>query len=170
MPFTPFHFGPATLLKALVPRQFSLAVFCFAQIVTDVEVLVHMAAKDGVLHQHLHTYVGATVVAVFSFLVGKPVCDRAIGWWHRTPGLPLKEYYDPKPGIGYLPALTGAFIGTYSHVWLDSIAHPDVMPWAPFHTLNYSYHLIGPGAVHGLCFLLGVIGAVMCARLPKDRR
>ena len=145
MPFTPFHFGPAALLKAIVPRHFSFTVFCFAQVVTDVEVLVHMALKDGALHQHLHTYVGATGVALFSFLAGRPVCDRAIRWWRRTPDMPFKEYYDPQPGIPYIAALTGALIGTYSHVWMDSIVHPDVTPWAPFNTFNWNYHLIGPG-------------------------
>lgn len=169
MPFTPFHFGPAALLKSVAPRHFSFSVFCFAQVVTDIEVIVHMAIRDGALHRHLHTYMGATAVGLFSLFAGRPICDLTIRWWHRTPGLPLKEYYDPSPGISFAAALTGAFIGTYSHVFLDSIAHPDVMPWAPFHTFNRNYHLIGPGPLHGLCFVSGVIGAWLCARLPKGK-
>jgi hypothetical protein len=37
MPFTPYHFGPGALVKAIMPRHFSFTVFCFAQIVTDFE-------------------------------------------------------------------------------------------------------------------------------------
>lgn len=169
MPFTPFHFGPAALIKAIAPRHFSFSVFCFAQVVTDVEVIVHMALRDGAWHQHLHTYAGATGVGLFSLIVGRPLCDFALRWWQRTPDLPLKEFYNPSPGITFGAAFTGAFAGTYSHVFLDSIVHIDVMPWAPFHLFNRSYHLIGPGTVHGLCFLSGVLGAWLCARLPKGK-
>ena len=128
-----------------------------------------MALQDGALHQHLHTYPGATGVGLFSLLAGRPVCDHAIRWWQRTPGLPLKEYYDPAPGISFASAFSGAFIGTYSHVFLDSIAHPDVMPWAPFNHFNWNHHLIGPGTLHGLCLLCGIIGGWLCARLPKGK-
>ena len=51
----------------------------------------------------------------------------------------------------------------------SKVAHADVMPWAPFHTYNWNYHLIGPGALHGLCFVSGIIGAWLCARLPKGK-
>ena len=90
-------------------------------------------------------------------------------WWQRTPGLPLKEDYDPTHGIPCFAALTGAFIGSYSHVWLDSLMHLDVMPWAPLDRFNRNYDRISPGAIHGLCFLSGVIGAWLCAHLPKGR-
>jgi hypothetical protein len=35
MPFNPFHFGPGAAIKAVIPAQFSLVEFCYAQVVTD---------------------------------------------------------------------------------------------------------------------------------------
>ena len=168
MPFTPFHFGPAAVLKAVAPRHFSFGIFCFAQVVTDAEVLVHMARGGEALHQHFHTYLGATGAGLVSWLAGRPVCGAALRWWRKTDGLPLKEYYDPPPKITPLAAISGAFIGTYSHVFLDSLIYAEMTPLAPFSLANPVFGLIGPGALHGLCFVSGILGAWLCARLPKE--
>jgi len=44
MPFTPFHFGPAAALKAAAPAHFSFMVFCYAQVVTDLESGFYLSA------------------------------------------------------------------------------------------------------------------------------
>src|SRR5688572_12190096 len=108
MPFTPFHFGPGAAIKAVVPRHFSLGVFCFAQVLMDAEVLVYMARGGTQLHGWARTYVGAAVVAIVSILVGRPICEWSLRWWSSTPGLPLKELFNPRTKVTLIAACTGA--------------------------------------------------------------
>jgi len=59
MPFTPFHFGPGATVKGLSPRYFSFSVFCFAQVIMDLEVPFLMARNaDRRWHGWSHTLVG----------------------------------------------------------------------------------------------------------------
>jgi hypothetical protein len=86
MPFTPFHFGPGAAVKAVAPRYFSFTVFCFAQIVTDLETAYYMLRGEYPLHRWLHTYLGATIVAVLCSLIGRPICKVALRSTDRIDG------------------------------------------------------------------------------------
>ena len=169
MPFTPFHFGPGAVLKAAIPRHFSFSVFCFAQVATDIEVLAYMARGTDQLHGYFHTYVGAAGIGLFSVVVGRPVCRRFLRWWSSQPQVPLKEYYGGSAEISFTQAVGGAFIGSLSHVFLDSIMHRDIRPFLPFNNSNSIFGVIGPGALHLVCFLLAVVGTLICARIPKSK-
>jgi hypothetical protein len=162
MPFTPFHFGVGAALKAAAPRHFSLSVFCFAQVLTDTEVLFHMARGDALLHQHLHSPLGAALVGAVSFVVGRPACQWVLRWWHAA-DVQLKEYFDPAPGISQVAAITGAWLGSFSHVALDAIMHADVRPLSPWSEQNALLGLLGPGALHAACCSLGIAGILACA-------
>jgi membrane-bound metal-dependent hydrolase YbcI (DUF457 family) len=83
-------------------------------------------------------------------------------WWHAAE-VQLKEYFDPSPGISRVAAITGAFLGSFSHVVLDAILHADVRPASPWSDQNELFGLIGPGALHAACFLLGIAGILACA-------
>jgi hypothetical protein len=131
MPFTPFHFGLGAAVKAAVPRYFSLTVFCFAQIVTDCETAYHILRKEYPVHRLMHTYAGATGVAVFCVLVGRPACQLALRLWLAWRDAPFKRYFVTTARISLIAATMAAFIGTYSHVLLDSIVHDDVEPFRP---------------------------------------
>jgi len=161
MPFTPFHLGIGAAIKA-APRHFSFTVFTCAQILTDTEVLFHMANGDARLHQHLHTPVGAIAVGAVSFILARPLCERFLRWW-RVAKMPLKEFFDPTPEISRLAAFSGAFVGTFSHLVIDAIMHPEVRPLFPWTEENFLFGAVGPGALHLLCFLMGAVGAVICA-------
>ena len=128
MPFTPFHFGLGSAVKAVMPRHFSFTVFCFAQIVTDFETAYYFLRGEYPLHRCLHTYLGATVVAACCVLVGRPVCQAALRAWSRWRSAPFKHYFPVTDRISFASAVISAFIGTYSHVFLDSIMHADVEP------------------------------------------
>jgi len=66
MPFTPLHFGPGLLAKAVFPQFFWLASFLAANILIDIEVLVYLALDDPPLHRHLHTRTWAALSLVSS--------------------------------------------------------------------------------------------------------
>lgn len=63
MPVTPFHLGPAMVLKALAARWFSLGVFAVVQIAIDVEPVANIIAGRYPLHGAWHTIPGSLVVA-----------------------------------------------------------------------------------------------------------
>ena len=72
--------------------------------------------------------------------------------------------------IGLVSAVAGAFVGTYSHVLLDSIMHSDMQPLAPLSEVNGLRHGISVGALHLLCVLCGVCGALLMFAMFFVRR
>ena len=152
MPFTPLHMGPGTLLKALLQGSFSLMIFGWTQIVMDIQPLLVMLTGSGHLHGFSHTYLGASLLAVFSALSGKYLSEWVLVW----SGLAL-----PRLSIAWWVAVLSAFIGSFSHVLLDSIMHADVQPWFPFSEANALYQWLSLSALHQLCLYSGVVGAVL---------
>ncbi|MEJ2330800.1 MAG: hypothetical protein P8Z33_13300 [Gammaproteobacteria bacterium] len=161
MPFTPLHMGPGVLVKAVFQGGFSLMVFGWAQIVMDIQPLVVLLMADGHLHGFTHTYLGATLLALLSALTGKYLCEV---------GLRLLKMLRYVP-IRWPVAFVSAFVGTYSHVLLDSVMHADVQPFAPLSTANGLLNFVSPEALQWMClgtFLLG--GAVWLAMELRFRR
>jgi hypothetical protein len=62
------------------------------------------------------------------------------------------------PAIPPLAAWTGALLGAWSHVALDSIMHPDMDPLWPFAPGNGLLGILSLDALHLLCVGLGVLG------------
>ena len=71
MPFTPIHMGPGIFLKGILQGSFSLMVFGWTQIVMDVQPLFVLISGEGHLHGFSHTYIGASLLAIFSGFTGK---------------------------------------------------------------------------------------------------
>src|SRR5258708_868462 len=109
MPFTPFHFGPGAAFKAAIPQYFSFTIFCFAQIVTDCETAYYMIRGEYPLHRWLHTFVGATGVAVFCVLVGRPICQFALRMWSAMRDGTSSFYFPTPPQISFRAVIIGAF-------------------------------------------------------------
>jgi hypothetical protein len=164
MPFTPFHFGLGAALKGAARGRFSFLVFCFAQVVMDTEVLVYMARGGNQLHGFFHTYLGALAVGFISVILGWPLCRRFLRWWSAEPHVPLKQYYAASSDISIGAAFTGAFVGSFSHVLLDSFMHGDMRPQWPFSEENQLFGAVSAGLLHLICFLLGIFGVFICAR------
>lgn len=167
MPFTPFHFGPGAAIKAVIPARFSFTLFCYAQVVTDLEPAYHMLRGQYPVHRFFHTYLGAAVVAAFCALTGRPLCEYLLRLW-RSPSLsPLNTLFTGPAKIQWAVAFLTAFVGTFSHVFLDSVMHPDITPMKPFTMANPMLHLISVGLLHVLCLVLGAVGAlVLSLRRP----
>jgi hypothetical protein len=156
MPFTLFHIGPGILLKALLQGSFSLMVFGWAQIVMDIQPLYVMLSNTTRLQLHgfSHTYLGATLLAVLSALSGKYLSEfglKVLGLSSITQ--PIKIVW----GIAFF----SAFLGTYSHVALDSIMHSDIQPYFPFATGNDLLGIIDMEQLHKFCIYSGVAGGII---------
>jgi hypothetical protein len=158
VPFTPFHFGPGAALKAAMQSRFSLTVFCYSQVVIDLETGCYLLRGEYPVHRFFHTYVGATLVGLVCALTGRPICQFAL----RALGGSVT--------IPWSLAFTSALIGTYSHVFLDSIMHPDVAPFRPFTAVNPTLDLVSVPLLHLLCVVLGVVGVLGYVILRRDDR
>jgi hypothetical protein len=163
MPFTPFHFGPGAALKAAAPSSFSFTIFCCSQVGMDLEPGYYILTNQYPVHRFFHTFSGATVVAAACAIVCKPLCQWALGIARELFGDTFGKLLGKSPVISWRTAFITAFIGTFSHVLLDSIMHSDMRPFAPF-TDSYPFLLlISSGALHLLCLFLGVAGVLVFA-------
>jgi len=163
MPITPFHFGPGAAIKAAAPSYFSFTVFCFAQVVTDCETAYYLFQGMYPVHRFFHTYLGATFVGFGSLIIGRPLCQWALrilnGWRDGSANsdIPIRS------------AVAGAFIGTYSHVFLDSIMHPDILPLMPFSPANPLRGIVSLYTLHLSCLILGCLGVIGLAIRSKTK-
>ena len=148
MPFTPLHMGPGLLVKALLQGSFSLMVFGWAQIIMDIQPLVVLLTGEGHLHGFSHTYIGATLIGIGSALTGKYAAEFGLRFIGEARYLP----------ISWPVTIISAFIGTFSHVLLDSVMHADVEPFAPFTLNNPFIGFLSIEALHKLCLYSGLLG------------
>ena len=151
MPFTPYHMGPGILIKALLQGSFSLMVFGWAQIIMDIQPLIVMLTGEGHLHGFSHTYLGASLLGIFSAFSGKYLSEFGlliIGISKRSN--PIK--------IAWWVVFLSAFIGTFSHVLLDSIMHADVEPFFPLTKHNQLWAILNYEQIHKLCLYSGILG------------
>ncbi|TRY28672.1 metal-dependent hydrolase [Aliiglaciecola sp. M165] len=153
MPFTPFHMGPGILIKSLLQGGFSLMVFGWSQIVMDIQPLVVLLSGEGHLHGFSHTYVGASLLAVFSGLTGKYLSELGLKILKMDFSFPIN--------ISWSVSFVSAFIGCFSHVLLDSIMHSDVEPFFPFSFHNEFLGLISVSTLHKVCLYSGLLGAAL---------
>lgn len=128
MPVTPFHFGPGAIIHALAPRHVSFIAFCAANVLVDFEPLYFMLTHQYPLHRFFHTFLGAGLVvgaALGLFLAARWCAARfwlpALFGWRE---------------LGMWEVALGAALGSYSHVFLDSVMHDEIRPFAPFSDAN----------------------------------
>ena len=153
MPFTPIHMGPGLLIKSLMQGSFSLMVFGYTQIVMDLQPLFVMISGEGHLHGFTHTYMGAILIAFFSATTGKYLSEFGLVVLRISPGTPIK--------ISWWVTFLSAFIGSFSHVFLDSIMHGDVQPFYPLSLVNNFQGIVSIDDLHKICMYSGLIGAVI---------
>jgi membrane-bound metal-dependent hydrolase YbcI (DUF457 family) len=73
--------------------------------------------------------------------------------------------------ISWTAAATGAFIGTFSHVLIDSVMHADMQPLAPLAEGNRLLWVVSPEVLHLICVGAGVVGLVgLAVRAAVARR
>jgi LexA-binding, inner membrane-associated putative hydrolase len=161
VPFTPFHMGPGIALKALAPRHFSLTAFGVTQVVIDVEPLVRILRGDAVLHGFTHTYLGATLIGAACAVLGKPLCQALLNLWKPDPEAPFLTWLRGEAVLSWHAVLLGAFVGTWSHVALDSVMHADVHPFRPWSDANGLLGALSLPALHRGCLLAGAAGALV---------
>lgn len=150
MPITPFHFGFGAALHGTAPKTVSFLAFCATNVLIDIESLYNLIHRRDQVHAFLHTYVGASLVAV-----GTLCLFIVMRWFASRFWLPnLLAWRD----LNIRQVSVGAAMGAYSHVIFDSIMHSDIRPFAPFSETNDLYGVISLTELHLLCLGLAVFG------------
>jgi membrane-bound metal-dependent hydrolase YbcI (DUF457 family) len=153
MPITPFHFGPGALIHAVAPKKISFIAFCTANVLIDIEPLYYMLTQQWHLHRFFHTFIGASLVALATialFLIclkcsNKFFLPNVFGWQN----------------LKLTAVAIGAVLGTYTHIFFDSIMHSDMQPFAPWSDKNPLLHLIALDTLHLACLGAGVLGVLL---------
>lgn len=169
MPFTPLHFGPGFALKSVSGSWFSVAVFCFAQVLIDLEPGWYMLAGEDHIHRFLHTYLGATLAGL-AVAAAKPVWERALRLWNARLSPAQARWLGVPTGISWTGALSGGLLGGWSHVLLDSFMHADMRPMAPWDEGNALLFAVHVDTLYLGCALAGVAGlALLLFRRARKR-
>jgi|GEM_PF-330353 len=158
-------------IKAAMPSHFSIVVFGFTQIAFDLEVLWHLTQHDYPLHTFWHTYLGATIIAAVLTVLGKPTSQWIKGAWNRIAAQCRDADLTVVVPTTWIASFSGAFIGAFSHILLDSLFHPDIEPLQPWSSDNrLCGMMVDPHRVEAICILLGVIGLVWFFRHEIRKR
>jgi hypothetical protein len=161
VPVTPLHMGPAFVAKAAVGRHFSVLVFAFSQLAMDIEPIVRFLRHDRILHGFSHTYLGATLIGLVSLFAGRFIGQYLLRRFQADPQSAFLVWLHGPNEISWTAAATGAFFGTYSHVFLDSFMHDDMEPFAPWSSANGLLLRISVDSLHLVCVGSGLFGALL---------
>lgn len=112
MPITPFHFGLLAPLNHWLPGRVNNLSFITANILMDLEAILYWASSQPLPeHGYMpHSFYGATVVATFACLLG------------------IRSSGSPTIAGSWI---IGALLGAMSHVLLDMLVHPEMIPLYP---------------------------------------
>ncbi len=164
MPFTPYHLIAGVVVKAIRPRYFSWTIFVLVNVLIDTEGAYYLITKGVVAHKLFHTWVAATIIAIFCAILGRYVCELSLRIWNNVI---INQKYSPNliqmrssSKISKTSAWSSAFIGAYSHIFLDSFVAIDMKPYFPFSDKNHLLGLMSLQHIQYICiglFLFGVI-------------
>jgi hypothetical protein len=112
-------------------------------------------------HLFFHTILGATLIAVLCATLGKRWCELAIKIWNdEIRGKPEAKWFNSERKISKTAAWSGALIGAWSHLLLDSFMHDDIKPLSPFTDANVLFGTISIGWLHTICLIVSSLGAL----------
>ena len=149
--------GPAALLKLFGIHYFSFTVFGYSQILMDLEPLFRLIRKDDIIHGQSHSYAGAIIIGLLASISGKYLCELGLKLWNVL--FKIKIFNLPTE-ISWRIVFSSAYIGTFSHVFLDSIMHADMRPLWPLSNSNSFLYWISISHLHTVCLLLGLLGGI----------
>ncbi|MDA9652099.1 DUF4184 family protein, partial [Pelagibacteraceae bacterium] len=140
MPITPFHIIAGVAAKSIRPKYFSWTVFALANVLIDTEAVYYFFTTGSPAHKYFHTWVGATIIAILCATLGKYLCEiglRVLNYvFLNEKYVPSLKWLRQGIKIDQFSAWSGAVIGAYSHIFLDSFVNLDMKPYFPFSDQN----------------------------------
>ncbi|MFX0186089.1 MAG: hypothetical protein ACFE95_23645 [Candidatus Hodarchaeota archaeon] len=156
MPFTPFHWGASVLFQALIIILDPVALFV-SSIAPDIEGItaLFIFPRLGLpLHGILHSFFGATILGLITGI------SSWASFKHFIPKiLEITSTNLNLPQYSLKISLLSAFIGTYSHIILDSPLYREMELFFPLKLGNPWYNIVPGNFVYFFCvfsFFLGI--------------
>ena len=169
MPLTPLHMGPGLAFKAGLGARMSVVAFGLSQVIIDIEPVLAVAFGWTNLHGWTHTYLGATLIAAAVTAVARKPSEWILRRWNRELRQHGLDRFQSPERLAPGQIACGAFIGTWSHVAIDSLMHPDMRPLAPFSASNALLDLASYNEVSATCAVLVLAGVALWALWPRAR-
>lgn len=169
MPVTPFHLLAIIPVKAISPRHFSWSVFALTNIIIDLEPITLYLVTLNPQHLFFHTIIGATLIAILCATFGKRCCEITIDIWNdEIRGKPEARWFTSERKISKIAAWTGALIGAWSHLILDSFMHEDIRPLSPFSQSNIFLNMLSVSDLNSVCLVSGLFGLILIIILKNN--
>jgi len=143
MPFTPFHLGPALLFGLALFFVFDLPTLLIASVIPDVEpfYVMYFHVSGYPLHGFFHSYLGSSILAVLAVAIIYPLR----GLLNK-----IMMAFRISQKSSFKKILFTSFVGTYSHVFLDSFLYSEMVPFYPLQG-NPFINALSDSVVYGLC-------------------
>ena len=101
------------------------------------------------------------MIGTVVLLLGRPVAAAILRAWNSELRTHTVSWLVEQDSLPWLSAATGAYIGTFSHVVLDSLMHADMRPWAPLSDANALLAAISLPLLHLACIAAGIGGLLL---------
>ena len=152
MPFTPYHLGPALLFGVLLFPIVDIAALLLSSILVDVEPLYVIIFAPGLpYHGILHTYIGATGIAIL---------HAVILWFLRDWTRQILAIFKIDQNSSFIRIFGTSLLGTYSHIFLDSFVYPEMNPFFPLMG-NPFLGFVSSAIVYQFCTICLFLGLVL---------
>ena len=162
MPFTPFHIVAGASVKSICPKYFSWSIFTLTNIIIDTEVLYYFFTTGEFFHKFFHNIIGASIIAILCATLGKPICEFGLKIWNENlrneKTMKNLRWLNTNSKINTVSSWSGALIGAYSHLLLDSFMHADITPLKPFTNQNNFLQIISIENLQYICLGLFAMG------------
>ena len=159
MPFTPLHLGVGACCKAVGQRRFSFMIFAGTQVLMDIEPLLGLIYNWQYLHLYTHNLIGATLIGSIALLIGKPISQ-----WVLRSILNYKNW-----SISWRTAAISAYIGSFSHIFLDAFMHHDVYFFYPWILKNPLLGLLSYSVIFYSCVGAMILGSLAWWYVCKNK-
>ncbi|MCD4756017.1 hypothetical protein K8R20_00120 [bacterium] len=152
MPLTPFHLGPGLLVGEFFEKRINLTSILLASVLVDLRAFYcFFWGCTGRFHGPLHTFVGATILALLISIVV---------WKLRVFFKKITDFFKVRNSYSFSSILIGSLIGTWLHILLDSFMHSDIIPFWPRQS-NILLGAISDGTTYYFCTITLIVGLVV---------
>jgi membrane-bound metal-dependent hydrolase YbcI (DUF457 family) len=162
MPYTPYHFGPSSLIGLILRRWVDIPVFVLVNIAIDIEIFVaELWHPRGFGQRYAHTLLIGTAVGII-WGTGAYFFRGFFKWIMDKIQIPYKTSISKM-------IFSGIF-GAWAHIFIDALYQSDVMLFWPSRLAN-PLRLFGRRKVDLLCVLCFLAAFVVyiwiLAKRPK---
>jgi len=149
MPYTPYHFGPGLFLGVVLFPYIDFSTVMVASVILDIEpATILMLQLPFQFHGFFHTYLGATIIACILSVVFYPL---------RRHLNKLVSLFSLHQESSFRHIFLASIIGTYFHVFLDSLLYGEMHPFYPL-LGNPFVGIFHFAFVYDVCVFLGLLG------------